>query len=61
MAIVLRLVMLPKLNGAPVRDPRRKGIEPRPLRAVAGASIAPPSNLREMLGIVPSQTASART
>ena len=28
--------------------------KPRPLRAVAGASIAPPPNLREMIGIVPS-------
>jgi hypothetical protein len=39
---------------APVRDPGRSVFgKPRPLRAVAGASIAPPLKLREMIGIVP--------
>ena len=46
--------MMQALNRArPVRDPGCKGIAPRPLRAVAGASIAPPPNLREPIGIVP--------
>ena len=52
MAIVPRLVLLPK---PPVKDPDCKGIEPRPLRAVAGASIAPPPNLRETNEIVPGE------
>ena len=33
--------------------------KPRPLRAVAGASIAPPPNLREIIEIVPSERLTA--
>jgi hypothetical protein len=50
----LPIGMMRALNLAqPVRDPGCKGIAPRPLRAVAGASIAPPPNLREPIRIVP--------
>ena len=46
--------MMQALNRArPVRDPGCKGIAPRPLRAVAGASIAPPPTYARRGGIVP--------
>jgi len=35
-----------------LKDLGCKGIAPRPLRAIAGASIAPPPNLRETIEIV---------
>jgi len=43
------------------RDPGCLRMIPRPLRAVAGASIAPPPNLREMVEIVPPHRRAART
>jgi hypothetical protein len=47
---------------APVRDPGPLGLMvSRGRRAVAGASIAPPPNLREMVEIVPPHRRAART